>query len=211
MTSSAPTSLAEDLPDPSGRRSGPRWGLWAGVGAAAVAVVSLGLVAGTGDGLPRGTTVAGVEVGGMSETEAVATLTKALGAQAKAPIPATVNGDAVSIAPESAGLSFDAEATVAGLSGRIWNPVTLLSQFTGGPVLDPVVDVTHRGEEQHRDLSPGGPQRFQHAETVHTRQHPVENHQIACRVEAEGKGVSSVADDIDAVPLLRQPTFQEIG
>ena len=141
MTSSAPTSLAEDLPDPSGRRSGPRWGLWAGVGAAAVAVVYLGLVAGTGDGLPRGTTVAGVEVGGMSETEAVATLTKALGAQAKAPIPATVNGDAVSIAPESAGLSFDAEATVAGLSGRIWNPVTLLSQFTGGPVLDPVVDV----------------------------------------------------------------------
>jgi len=141
VTSSAPTSLAEDLPDPSGRRSGPRWGLWAGVGAAAVAVVYLGLVAGTGDGLPRGTTAAGVEVGGMSETEAVATLTQALGAQAKAPIPATVNGDPVSIAPDSAGLSFDAEATVAGLSGRIWNPLTLLSQFTGGPVLDPVVDV----------------------------------------------------------------------
>lgn len=112
MTSSAPTSLAEDLPDPSGRRSGPRWGLWAGVGAA-VAVVYLGLVAGTGDGLPRGTTAAGVEVGGMSETEAVATLTQALGAQAKAPIPATVNGDPVSIAPDSAGLSFDAEATIA--------------------------------------------------------------------------------------------------
>ena len=141
MTSSAPTSLAEDLPDPSGRRSGPRWGLVAGVGAAAVAVVYLGLVAGTGDGLPRGTTVVGVEVGGMSETEAVATLSTALAAQAKAPVPATVGQEPVSIAPEAAGLSFDAEATVAGLSGRIWNPLTLISQFTGGPVLDPVVDV----------------------------------------------------------------------
>lgn len=141
MTSSAPTSLAEDLPDPSAPRRGPRWGLWAGVGVAAVGVVYLGLVAGTGDGLPRGTTVAGVEVGGMSETEAVATLNKSLAKQAAAPIPATVNGDAVSISPDAAGLSFDAQATVAGLSGRIWNPVTLLAQFTGGPVLDPVVKV----------------------------------------------------------------------
>ncbi len=141
MTSSAATSLAEDLPDPSGRRTGPRWGLWAGVGFAAVGVVYLGLVAGTGDGLPRGTTVAGVEVGGMSETEAVATLQKSLAAQATAPIPATVGGQPVSVSPDAAGLSFDAAATVAGISGRIWNPLTLVSQFTGGPVLDPVVDV----------------------------------------------------------------------
>ncbi|HET7901302.1 MAG TPA: VanW family protein [Candidatus Nanopelagicales bacterium] len=141
MTSSTTTNLAEDVPDPSGRRTGPRWGLWAGVGAAALGVVYLGLVAGTGDGLPRGTTVAGVEVGGMSEAQAVATLQKALAAKAAAPIPATVDGDPLSIAPETAGLSFDAEATVAGLSGRIWNPVTLVAQFTGGPVLDPVVDV----------------------------------------------------------------------
>ena len=52
-----------------------------------------------------------------------------------------MGSDHVSIVPADAGLGFDAAATVEGTSGRIWNPVTLLQSFTGGPSLDPVVTV----------------------------------------------------------------------
>jgi vancomycin resistance protein YoaR len=52
-----------------------------------------------------------------------------------------VDGETLTIAPADAGLAFDAEATVAGLSGRVWNPVVLVRQFLGGPQIDPVVVV----------------------------------------------------------------------
>jgi vancomycin resistance protein YoaR len=104
-------------------------------------VVYLGLVAASGDGLPRGTTVAGVEVGGLGEEQAVATLSTSLAAQSRAPIPARLGVEPVSVSPAAAGLAFDPHATVAGLSGRIWNPLTLVAQFTGGPQVDPVVTV----------------------------------------------------------------------
>jgi len=140
VTSPTATDLAEQMPDPS-QPSRPRWPWVVGGVVGAIAVVYLALVAGTGDGLPRGTTVAGVEVGGMSEAQAVATLQKSLKASASAPIVAIVGTERVNIVPASAGLAFDAKATVDGLSGRVWNPFTLLSQFTGGPTLDPVVTV----------------------------------------------------------------------
>ena len=140
MTASPPTTLAEDLPGPDRRRS--RRGLWIGAGAVAVlGVAYLGLVAGTGDGLPRGTTVSGVDVGGLSEQQAVATLQSRLGPRATADLDAVVGSNHEAIVPADAGLTFDATATVAGVSGRIWNPLTLLTQFTGGPTLDPVVAV----------------------------------------------------------------------
>jgi vancomycin resistance protein YoaR len=140
VTSPTATDLAEQMPDPS-QPSRPRWPWAVGAVVGGIAAVYLALVAGTGDGLPRGTTVAGVEVGGMSEAQAVATLQKSLKTSANAPIVAVVDAERVNIVPATAGLAFDAKATVDGLSGRVWNPLTLLSQFTGGPMLDPVVSV----------------------------------------------------------------------
>jgi vancomycin resistance protein YoaR len=142
VTTSPPTSLAEDLADASRPGDGHRRGLLVGgVAVAAIAAVYLGLVATTGDGLPRGTTVLGVDVGGQSEAQAVATLESALGARATEPVAAVLGTDHVSVVPADAGLAFDAEATVAGLAGRVWNPVMLFQSFTGGPTLDPVVTV----------------------------------------------------------------------
>ena len=142
MTTSPPTSLAEDLADASRPRGGHRRGLIVGgVAVGALAAVYLGLVATTGDGLPRGTTVLGVDVGGQSEAQAVATLDSALGTRAAAPVDAVIGTDHVSLVPADAGLQFDAAATVAGLAGRVWNPATLVQSFTGGPTLDPVVTV----------------------------------------------------------------------
>jgi vancomycin resistance protein YoaR len=113
----------------------------AGIAAAAVATVYLGLVAATGDGLPRGAHVLGVDVGGQTEEQAVATLESALAEKTDADIDVVVDGSTVTVVPSEAGLGFDAQATVDGYAGRIWNPVTLLTQFTGGPTIEPVVTV----------------------------------------------------------------------
>ncbi len=113
----------------------------AGIAVAAVVTVYLGLVAATGDGLPRGAHVLGVDVGGQTEQQAVATLNTALADQVDADLDVVVGGTTVTVVPSEAGLGFDADATVEGYAGRIWNPVTLLTQFTGGPTIDPVVTV----------------------------------------------------------------------
>ncbi len=140
MTSPTPTPLAEDLPV-SERPTRRRGLVLGGVGLAALAAVYLALVASTGDGLPRGTHVLGVDVGGQSEAAAAATLQRTLGPRASATIDAVVGSDHVSVVPADAGLTFDPAATVHGLGGRVWNPVTLITQYTGGPTLEPVVVV----------------------------------------------------------------------
>ena len=139
MTATHPSPPADPA---TGSAAARRRGLTiAGVVAAVVVTVYLGLVAATGDGLPRGAHVLGVEVGGQSETQAAATLTAALGERADADIVVQVGGDKVTLVPSDIGLGFDAPATVAGYSGRTWNPIVLASQFTGGPEIDPVVTV----------------------------------------------------------------------
>ena len=140
MTTSPPSTMTEDLAGAS-RPKGRRGLVVGGIVVGAVAAAYLGLVAATGDGLPRGATVLGVDVGGQSEAQAATTLTTSLGPRSTATIDAVVGSDHVSIVPADAGLAFDAKATVAGSSGRVWNPITLLQSFTGGPVLDPVVTV----------------------------------------------------------------------
>lgn len=137
MTTPLPAVPAEDRTAPARRRT---W-LALGGAAAVLLVAYLALVLSTGDGLPRGTRVLGVDVGGQSEQQAAATLASALGPQAAAPIEAVVGGEHVTVVPADAGLAFDPEATVAGLGGRAWNPVTLLSALTGGPEVAPAVAV----------------------------------------------------------------------
>lgn len=138
MTTSPPTLAVEDLPD-SSRPPVSRALLVTGVALAAVVTVYLALVAATGDGLPRGTRVLGIDVGGQSEAQAAVTLERELGPRATAPLDAVVGTDHVAVVPSDAGLSFDAAATVAGLSGRVWNPATLVASFTGGPRVAPVI------------------------------------------------------------------------
>ena len=115
--------------------------LVAGVVAAVVAALYVVLALVSGDGVPRGTTVAGVDVGGQSQTEAAATLDSALAKQMKAPIVATVGDTKVAVVPAAAGLALDAPATVAQVAGRTWNPIALLQRLGGGQALDPVITV----------------------------------------------------------------------
>ena len=85
-----------------------------GVGALLAAVrcrVAAYLVA--GDKVPRGTTVAGVAVGGLTEDEAAQRLEDELAAAPTATLEVTVGDRTTEVSPEEAGISMDYAASVA--------------------------------------------------------------------------------------------------
>ena len=92
-----------------------------------------------GSGIPRGTTVMGTSIGGMSQAEAKATLTKQFDAKAKAPITVTSGRKTFDILPTDAGLSFDVDATLAQAAEHTYNPVALIGNFFTQRTVDPVV------------------------------------------------------------------------
>jgi vancomycin resistance protein YoaR len=81
--------------------------------AALVLVVGIGTYvwAAAGD-IPRGTTVLGVDVGGMSEAEATTALEAGLGARAGAPARVSMDGKSFELAAKDVGLALDVPATV---------------------------------------------------------------------------------------------------
>ncbi|MFC4785447.1 VanW family protein [Nocardioides sp. MAHUQ-72] len=95
-----------------------------------------------GDEIARGTTIAGVDVGGRTEAEAAALLRRELGPREDAPITLVVDGRSRSITPADAGLAVDHDASVAQAVGaRSWRPGHLWDHYTGGQDLEPVLTV----------------------------------------------------------------------
>lgn len=82
-------------------------------GAAVLALAGIGVaVAGTGDGIPRGTTVRAVEIGGLSRAEAVSRLSTAFLTEQASPVSLVADGEVLQLDQAAAGLALDAEATV---------------------------------------------------------------------------------------------------
>ncbi|GAB2746615.1 VanW family protein [Nocardioides pakistanensis] len=96
----------------------------------------------TGDKVPRGTTVAGVDIGGLAPAAARARLEQELAPRAEQPIIVAADGQRARIDPADAGLAVDYAASVeqAG-GGRSLNPARMWDYFTGGDDLDPVLEV----------------------------------------------------------------------
>jgi vancomycin resistance protein YoaR len=116
--------------------------VWSGLGllAAGVAYVAAVLVA--GDDLPRGTTIAGVPVGGLSRDDAVDRLEAVLAERAEASFQVRAAGHTDEVAPEEIGLVLDARASVDQVAGGArWSPATLWERFAGGGEYDADVDV----------------------------------------------------------------------
>ncbi|MCX2969683.1 MULTISPECIES: peptidoglycan binding domain-containing protein [Streptomyces] len=82
--------------------------------------------------VPNGTTVLGVDIGGSSKAEAVATLEQRLGERATAPLTLEAQGRTHELKPSVAGLSLDTETTVASVTGREYNPVAVIGSLVGG-------------------------------------------------------------------------------
>lgn len=108
----------------------------------AVVVPTLGLTAAyayAGD-VPRGTTVLGVDLGGMTRAEAAEALRAGLAAQAEAlaaPVEVRVGDATTELDPAEVDLAVDVDATVAAAAGA-GNPFTALF---GSRSVDPVVTV----------------------------------------------------------------------
>jgi vancomycin resistance protein YoaR len=130
-------------PEPARRRA--VIGLLAGTGGLVVlgGAAYLALVLFAGDQVPQGTTVAGVEVGGLGQAEVEQRLREQLAPRAERTLRASAGEHTHDLDPAKAGLAFDLAGTVeATHAGRTFNPITLLTgMFGGGEPVRPVVTV----------------------------------------------------------------------
>jgi vancomycin resistance protein YoaR len=98
-----------------------------------------------GDKLPRGATISGVDVGGLTPADAEQALRDGLGDTVAQPIEVAVegaDGDVVELDPADAGLAVDYAASVrAAAREQSWHPGDVLDYFTGGDDARAVVDV----------------------------------------------------------------------
>ena len=93
------------------------------------------------DRVPRGTTVAGIEVGGMSAADARTALTDGLTERSTQPITVIAREVSGSVDPAAAGLSFDVEATVDSLTGVDLRPQRMWQHLAGGGEESPITAV----------------------------------------------------------------------
>lgn len=91
-----------------------------------------------GPGVLRGTTVAGVPIGGLPPAEAEQKLAATLTPMANAPVPLQAAGQRLTLDPRTAGLRMDPRATVAATGRRSFNPVQLFNVLVYAPRQVPV-------------------------------------------------------------------------
>jgi len=121
-----PTGAAPTDPMFDRRRS---WVL--GVGAVLLAlagIYAVDLVATSGE-IERRTTIAGVDVGGLTPAEATAALNAQVAGQYGRPVTVDAHGEPTSIDPLSAGLLPDVAGSVAAAGERSVNPLVRLTSF----------------------------------------------------------------------------------
>jgi len=100
------------------------------------------------DKVPSGTTVAGVDVGGLDRTTAQAELDKVLGPRAAEPITLTAGEASTTLDPATAGLALDTAATADELTAFSMNPGRLWEHLFGGKAEPPVLTVDQAALEQ---------------------------------------------------------------
>ena len=83
------------------------------------------------DRVPRGVTVAGIDVGGKAHSDAEATLRAELGSRAEQPVQVDVGDRQVDVIPVAAGLGVDWNATLDRAGSQPINPITRLTSFFG--------------------------------------------------------------------------------
>ncbi len=113
----------------------------AGAVVAGVLVFLSGIFLATKDTVRAGTTVSGVNIGGMSESEAVDLVESEIAPKINRKFVITVGDQEFEIRPAAAGITLDAQSTVEQGMRRGFNPVTLLTDFIGSREIEPVISV----------------------------------------------------------------------
>ncbi len=150
----APSAFTPVPPDDSREASpfegfdedGPRRGwarglLWTGVAVLVLGGLYTGAQWFFSDKVPSGTSVAGVDVGGLSRTAAEDRLESELGPRAAEPITLVAGEASTTLDPATAGLTFDAAGTAEELTSFSMNPARLWQHLFGGKDAEPVVTV----------------------------------------------------------------------
>lgn len=109
-----------------------------GITLAVLVAAYFGLAWFMGDKVPTGTVVAGVQIGGLSAEEAVEELRTELADEVAAPVTIRLGDRETTISSAAAGLTFDPQSTVEGLTGFALDPRVLLGHFTGLGAYQPV-------------------------------------------------------------------------
>ncbi|QQM20591.1 VanW family protein [Rhodococcus sp. P-2] len=98
----------------------------------AVAAIAYGVDIFTSSGkTPRGTQVAGVDIGDLTPADAEATLRAQLGPRLVEPVAVHAGGVDSEIFPASAGVDVDWSATLSGVNAQPINPITRITSFFG--------------------------------------------------------------------------------
>jgi len=108
---------------------------------AVLAVAYAGAAAALSGRVPRGTSSAGVDLGGLPRAEAEAALAEGLATASTEPLAVTAGERTGELDPAAAGLVLDAGATAEAAAGPAFHPVTLWRHVVGGGDVDPVTDV----------------------------------------------------------------------
>lgn len=135
-------------PDIKRKRTWPKVLIIAGVAVVVLGGAYVGAAWYFQDKVPNNVEVAGVKIGGLSSSEAVAALNASLESKTGEPIEVAVGEKHATIDPAAAGLAFDADATVAELTGFSWSPSKLWHHVVGGTTAEPV---TSRDEAKLND------------------------------------------------------------
>ncbi|MFT3944789.1 MAG: VanW family protein [Ancrocorticia sp.] len=131
-------AATEAAPETQGRKRWP----WVSAGVAAVVVGAyLGGAYYFADRVPAGTTIAGVDLGGLDRPSAIAALEEGVADLASAPIKvvASADGKERAINPSDYSLVIDKEASVDSVVGFSLDPGLLWAHITGGKAVDPVI------------------------------------------------------------------------
>lgn len=129
-----------ELGEPDQPRRSRRPALLVGGGLGALLFVAyIALIFIASGRVPGGTTVAGVDIGGLDRAAAEKRLNEELTERAEKPLQVVVGDEERTIRPDRAGLELDIPATVdEAYVGRTLNPVALLGALGGGEPVTPV-------------------------------------------------------------------------
>ena len=174
----------------------------------AVATLYLGAIVLAGDGIRSGTTVAGVDIGGLSKAEAIDKLNGTIGAVARKPLRVRTSERLFVVDPRAAGLRFDAEATIAQATGRTWNPIALVNDFMTQLEIEPITSIDQSAlDGQLAAVATGIDQPAREPTLIMTQRKPV----LTPGVDGLALDVTATGDAMKAAFMQkRQPITAEL-
>lgn len=116
---------------PSGNK-GARIGLYVAAAGVLIGAGYLGLAAIASDKVEQGTTVAGVDIGGLSRQDAQDKIDTAMTQRATQPITIAAEGHTLKVVPKSSGLTTDTSHALDGKTGFTLAPGTVWHRVFGG-------------------------------------------------------------------------------